>query len=194
MLACAAMREEAALRQPPVPEPLPRGPLPALPTDCQHCLRLRPHQLQHALRHRVQRQAAQLPAGAPSQPSALGHPPLLFMHPALQCHRCSQCLVPHTLMFSKGVQRESAGMTFNGIVYLSMVGCDILYELVQDCPVPRTCAHAMDLPPHPCHFGPCPSCTEPCGMTQVRQPSYSFSTVSRSQRFCPESLCNSVPL
>ena len=38
---------------------------------------------------------------------------------------------------------------------------------MQDCPVPRKCAHADDLPPHPCHFGPCPSCTRSCGMVQV---------------------------
>lgn len=31
------------------------------------------------------------------------------------------------------------------------------------CPVVRTCRHAKDLPPHRCHFGPCPPCPHPCG-------------------------------
>ena len=86
-------------------------------------------------------------------------------------------------------QQDLAGTTVDIIAFVSMVGCDALHKLAQDCPVPRTCLHAKDLPPHPCHFGPCPSCTELCGMTQVRQPSCSFSAVfEETQRGGPESL------
>ena len=50
----------------------------------------------------------------------------------------------------------------------STLGCVSFHNVcVQDCPIPRTCMHAKDLSPHPCHFGPCPSCTQPCGTVQV---------------------------
>ena len=57
------MREEAAVRKPPVPQPLPCRPLPALPAVCQHCLRLRADQFHHPLRHRGFRQAAPMLPG-----------------------------------------------------------------------------------------------------------------------------------
>ncbi|GFR41388.1 hypothetical protein Agub_g2071 [Astrephomene gubernaculifera] len=31
------------------------------------------------------------------------------------------------------------------------------------CSVPRICRHGPQLPPHRCHFGPCPPCNLPCG-------------------------------
>ncbi len=33
------------------------------------------------------------------------------------------------------------------------------------CPVPRLCRHAAALPPHGCHFGPCPPCPFGCATT-----------------------------
>lgn len=33
------------------------------------------------------------------------------------------------------------------------------------CCVPRVCRHAAQLPPHRCHFGPCPPCQEACSQT-----------------------------
>ena len=41
---------------------------------------------------------------------------------------------------------------------------------VQACPVPRMCQHAPQRPEHSCHYGPCPPCNHPCGITQVCSP------------------------
>lgn len=154
-LACAAMRQEAALRQSPVPQPMPRGPLPALPADRHHRLRLRQDQLQHALRHRVQRQATQVLSCAHSQPHAHKRPPILLTEPR---SGVVEGLCSHPSVMSN--------------LYMAMA--------MQDCPVPQKCAHAEDLPPHPCHFGPCPSCTRSCGVVQVSSPLPHLSIVTSS--------------
>ena len=59
--ASAAVWAEAALRQSPVPQPLPLRALPAMPPLRAHHMCVRADQLQHPLRHRVSCQAAQMP-------------------------------------------------------------------------------------------------------------------------------------
>ncbi len=51
-----------------------------------------------------------------------------------------------------------------GLLWSAYILC---YCYVQACPVPRTCQHAAQLPQHGCHYGACPPCDHPCGISQV---------------------------
>jgi NF-X1-type zinc finger protein NFXL1 len=47
-------------------------------------------------------------------------------------------------------------------------GCPPPLRCLKPCPVPSICRHVATLPPHHCHYGPCPPCQSKCGSIQSK--------------------------
>ena len=82
--------------------------------------------------------------------------------PLRQTLRCPCGKTTHRVR-CKDVPSDAVGPLADGSFQVDTLDCP------HPCPVPRTCGHRDDPRScHPCHSGPCPACTLPCGLRLFR--------------------------